>query len=158
LDSVDEDLSRSGQKKSTTRLASDKKSSQDIRIGCRLAVYWSDDDEYYEGTVTQQLERGSFFVEYDDGDQEWVDAETKAKILNGTASKRQHERNALVSRVRIGSRVAVRWPAENENYTATVTKIKVGKSKPHYLEYGDGDVEWTNLLHRDFNFLDQAMH
>jgi hypothetical protein len=161
LDSADEDFNR--QKKrtarlATARLASDKQLSQDIRIGRRIAVYWSDDDEYYEGTVTQQRERGSFFVEYDDGDQEWVDAETKVKILNGTASKRQHERNALVSRVRIGSRVSVWWPAENKNYIATVTKIKVGKSKPHYLEYEDGDVEWTNLLHRDFNFLYPTIH
>jgi hypothetical protein len=56
LDSADEDFGRSGQKKSTARPARDKKLSQDIRIGLRLAVYWSDDDKYYEGTVTQQRE------------------------------------------------------------------------------------------------------
>jgi hypothetical protein len=44
-----------------------------VEIGSRVAVYWPDDDEYYEGTVTRERNKKPFYLEYDDGDREWID-------------------------------------------------------------------------------------
>ena len=44
-----------------------------IGSGVQVAVLW-DDDKYYEATVVQeQNKKRPLYLEYDDGDEEWVD-------------------------------------------------------------------------------------
>ncbi|CAB9499630.1 TUDOR [Seminavis robusta] len=45
----------------------------------------------------------------------------------------------------VGSRLAVLWPAENEYYRASVSKVVEGRKRPYYLEYDDGETEWIDL-------------
>jgi len=45
-----------------------------IDVGSRVSIYWEDDDEFFNATVTDRKLRGKpFYVEYDDGDEEWID-------------------------------------------------------------------------------------
>jgi hypothetical protein len=45
-----------------------------IHVGSRVAVYWDGEDEYFKGTVTKERSgrKTNFFLEYDDGDTEWI--------------------------------------------------------------------------------------
>lgn len=43
-----------------------------LKIGDQIEVYWKDDDEYYAAKVTQQ-HQASYFLEYEDGQTEWLD-------------------------------------------------------------------------------------
>lgn len=42
-----------------------------VTIGARVAVFWDGENAYFRGTVTRQRKK-KFFVEYDDGDREWI--------------------------------------------------------------------------------------
>jgi DNA mismatch repair protein MSH6 len=47
-------------------------------LGSKIAVYWPDDEKYYNATVSKQ--RGSsstFWLEYYDGESEWIDLATE---------------------------------------------------------------------------------
>lgn len=45
-----------------------------IEVGSRVSVYWSDEDKFYAGTITDRSFRGKpFYLEYDDGEEEWID-------------------------------------------------------------------------------------
>ena len=142
-----------------------------FQVGEKISVYWSGDDDYYEGRVTKQnRKRDRLHVEYDDGDREWVDTKKrKVRAVGGkqgvtlrqgdglaptaTAKRKKRKVNPDVKRVSVGSRVSVWWPAENEYYDSTVKRIKAGSSKPHRLAYDDGDYEKTNLAYRKFILL-----
>ncbi|KAL7555812.1 hypothetical protein ACA910_002276 [Epithemia clementina (nom. ined.)] len=45
-----------------------------VQRGTRVAVYWRGDDLYFEGVVKKERphKKKCFFVEYDDGDEEWL--------------------------------------------------------------------------------------
>ena len=62
-----------------------------IGVGSRVAVYWDDDDTYYPATVTNSRSRGvPFFLQYDDGEEEWIDLRThKFRILGDFGSRRK---------------------------------------------------------------------
>lgn len=45
-----------------------------IEVGSRVSIYWEHDQAFFDATVTDRKQRGKpFFVEYDDGDEEWID-------------------------------------------------------------------------------------
>ena len=45
-----------------------------LSIGSRIAVYWVDDDQYYNATISQQYGSSStFHLDYDDGAEEKLD-------------------------------------------------------------------------------------
>jgi hypothetical protein len=48
-----------------------------VTIGSRISVYWADYDQYYDATVTSKDTTGTkkplLYLEYDDGDCDWVD-------------------------------------------------------------------------------------
>ena len=45
-----------------------------IDVGSRISIYWEEDGEFFNATVTDRKLRGKpFYVEYDDGDEEWID-------------------------------------------------------------------------------------
>lgn len=57
----------------TNGVASDKDTTvATVIIGCRIEVYWPDDDEWYAAKVSKH--RGKqHYLEYDDGQSEWID-------------------------------------------------------------------------------------
>eukprot|EP00978_Attheya_sp_CCMP212_P023187 scaffold70400_cov54-Attheya_sp.AAC.5 len=46
-----------------------------LNLGTRVTVYWSDDDEWYKGTVVSELLHHNddrVLIEYDDGYTDWM--------------------------------------------------------------------------------------
>ncbi|EGZ24232.1 hypothetical protein PHYSODRAFT_483075 [Phytophthora sojae] len=41
------------------------------RVGKRVRVYWSDEEEWFEGTIQNYDETQGYYVVYDDGDERW---------------------------------------------------------------------------------------
>jgi len=66
--------------------------------------------------------------------------------------------NPLVADLKIGSGVSVWWPEEKVYFDGVVTKIVGWGSNPHYVEYDDGDCEWTNLNYRKFTINEQNLY
>ena len=137
-----------------TPQTTENRSSPDFAVGNRVAVYWSDDDVYYEGVVTRKRKRDQIHIDYDDGESEWIYAKaTKMKLLDGGLSgdrEIKHDLANVKATLKVGSRVSVWWPAEKEYFDGTVGQIDRRKSKPHFLKYDDGDEEWIHLAHRKF--------
>ncbi|TYZ60986.1 hypothetical protein PybrP1_005341 [[Pythium] brassicae (nom. inval.)] len=40
-------------------------------VGCRVRVYWADEDEWFAGCVHAVDAADGYFVVYDDGDERW---------------------------------------------------------------------------------------
>jgi hypothetical protein len=58
----------------------------DVEIGSRIAVYWPNDDQYYEATVTRKRDKKKrpLYLEYDDENGEWIDLRHhNFRLLNG---------------------------------------------------------------------------
>jgi hypothetical protein len=140
-------------------------SSDELTKGSRLTVYWSDDDQWYEGTTASDpRDDNRVRVKYDDGGTaEWVDLATArwSSVVDGSPVKQEAEeamdrKKERVQGLQVGTKFAVFWPHEKEFFTGTLTKVKpteddLGlKNNPHHIVYGDGDKEWTNLFHRKF--------
>lgn len=127
----------------------------------RISVYWPDDDEYYEGLATKKKDhKNQLFVEYDDGESEWLDLHKMTIRILGDAKSGSNNRNdsrkinTQADRLKVGSRVSIWWPAEKEYFDAKVAKIADKHyKKPHFVEYDDGDSEWINLYFRNFKIL-----
>jgi DNA mismatch repair protein MSH6 len=64
-----------------------------IEIGSRVAVYWPDDDTFYNATVTKvQSDRSKFYLEYDDGQCEFVDLRNERfKLLQVSSEKKRKQ-------------------------------------------------------------------
>jgi hypothetical protein len=63
-----------------------------VWIGTRLSVWWPQEEEYFDCTVTRYRDhKRPFYLEYEDGDREWIDlAEHKFFIIdNETSSQRR---------------------------------------------------------------------
>lgn len=62
-----------------------------VWIGTRLSVWWPREEEYFECTVTRYRDhKRSFYLEYEDGDREWIDlAEHKFFIIENGSSERR---------------------------------------------------------------------
>lgn len=43
-----------------------------IENDSRIAVFYSEQEEYYEGVITQKRKSGQIYIEYDDGETEWT--------------------------------------------------------------------------------------
>jgi uncharacterized tellurite resistance protein B-like protein len=55
-----------------------KEEPMEIGIGQRVIVWWKMYRRYFPGTITKKNDNtGTYFVHYDDGDQEWVDFEKR---------------------------------------------------------------------------------
>lgn len=147
------------------------KESIGVAIGSRVAVYWSGEQKFYEGTVTNRREaKKPFYIEYDDGDKEWIDFSKHVfKLLNKSPPnsdkpKKSPTQNqgfesnpADVAKVTIGTRVAVWWPEDRKYYNGVVTrKQPEAHWKPFFLQYDDGDEEWIDFRHHRFRILSSA--
>jgi hypothetical protein len=123
-------------------------------VGQRVAVYWSDEDEYYPGAVSRKGERGrKSFIEYDDGDREWIRDSTRELLFLRDHVVIQRLDNPHVKSLSVGSRVAVWWTAEERYFPGVVSRIDFSKPSPHCIEYDDGDRQWVNLAYRRFLLL-----
>jgi hypothetical protein len=143
-----------------------------ITVGCRVAVFWEGDRKYFNGSVTRKrsANRKNFFVEYDDGDSEWIDfddhqfrlfiTDERDEVHTDTAEdydegealddlNEEHEKGDA-SKVSIGCRVAVYWDGDNEYYKGKIMSIKKDKKASFYLKYDDGEDEWINLRRHKF--------
>jgi hypothetical protein len=49
-----------------------------LDVGTRVTVYWSDDDQWYKGSVAalDTEDENCFLIEYDDGDTDWMNTAT----------------------------------------------------------------------------------
>lgn len=132
-----------------------------IKVGTRVAVWWPDDHKYYKGVVSRKQPEATwrpFFLEYDDGDEEWIDfRQHKFKVLSDASEEERVPSPAGKSdsvcsdpsKVWIGTRLSVWWPMEKEYFDCTVTRYRDHK-RSFYLEYEDGDREWIDLSEHKF--------
>lgn len=77
-----------------------------VKIGSRVSVLWSDDNEYYEATVTQERnKKRPIHLVYDDGDSEWIDLrQQKFRLLDGeicSYSDEKYPNGTKVKKVRL---------------------------------------------------------
>jgi hypothetical protein len=61
-----------------------------VEIGSRLAVYWEVDGKYFEATVLRRRDMSmTWYLEYDNGDREWIDlGPHKFRLLPRGSSRR----------------------------------------------------------------------
>ncbi|CAB9531459.1 TUDOR [Seminavis robusta] len=73
--------------------------SAQVKVGSQVAVFWPEDDQYYAATVVEHRDssthRKPLYIEYDDGDAEWIDLSEHVfrpigfgEVSNGTGSIR----------------------------------------------------------------------
>ncbi|GAX27397.1 hypothetical protein FisN_23Hh144 [Fistulifera solaris] len=62
-----------------------------VWIGTRLSVWWPEEEEYFDCTVTRYRDhKRPFYLEYEDGDREWIDlAEHKFFIIESETSNQR---------------------------------------------------------------------
>lgn len=230
-----------------------------VEVGTRLHVWWENEAAWYVGTVTKIIpaRERPHFVEYDDGDKEWLDLARKRFMLSdhgkgsksqkwnhkakgssrgsnescdseiglfsddesdsddepnrGTVAKKardsgvrsaeaakrkknasnkasdktsdsdqkpspahasarqkrrkistyvyqdmgsDEERQELLSKIRVGSRVSVWWDGNDAYFSGKVTQIR-NRKKPFFIEYDDGDQEWVDLTHENFKIVER---
>jgi hypothetical protein len=66
----------------------------DVEVGSRVAVYWPGNDQYYEATVTRERnKKRPLYLEYDDGDYEWIDLRKHRfrRLAGGTRRRRDKD-------------------------------------------------------------------
>ena len=50
-------------------MSSNEQMNNALEVGTRITCYWPDDDQWYNGTVANELDNDRFWVSYDDGDE-----------------------------------------------------------------------------------------
>ena len=61
-----------------------------VQIGARVSVYWDGEDEFFDATVTAERpgKKKRFYLEYDDGDEEWINLRKHTwRLLSGGKAK-----------------------------------------------------------------------
>ena len=64
-----------------------------VEVGSRVAVYWPNDKQYYEATVTRERnKKRPLYLEYDNGDSEWINlGQNVFRLLPGGTRRRWDE-------------------------------------------------------------------
>ncbi|GAX27289.1 hypothetical protein FisN_23Lh144 [Fistulifera solaris] len=90
-----------------------QEADREVAVGDRVGIYWEGDKRYYYGKVTRH-EKGKkkpFFLEYDDGESEWVDfskskyrfekkkVSDRAKVADESSSFFKSTDQALLSKI-----------------------------------------------------------
>lgn len=94
------------------------------QINDRILANWTHDVYWYPATI-HQIEGARIYIHFDDGDKEWTDAD-----------------RLLEMDLDIGDRVHCRWKGGPVYYPGRIAQKDGGKI---YIEYDDGDVEWTTI-------------
>jgi hypothetical protein len=132
-----------------------------VSVGSRLSVYWKDDDQYYNANVVKQRGTSSMFrLEYDDGDNEWLDLSREQLCL--LSNDKTTTSNESWKDVSVGCQIAVYWKDDDKYYNATVVNNPGSASASpgavpsiFSLQYDDGDKEQLNLSQHCFQLLDE---
>ena len=127
-----------------------------VAIGQRLAVFWHVYDEYFPGVVARVKPNGKAFVQYDDGDKQWVRLQEVDYVLlcDSDSASNQRPDNPPISALTIGTRVIVWWQGDLEFFEGTLFEMDNSRPQdPHRVVYDDGDEEWVNLAFRRFRLL-----
>ena len=116
-----------------------------LEIGTRVTVYWSDDDQWYKGTVAKaarsRTEEEDVWIEYDDGDKDWMNIR-KQKWRQSTKPDRFIMKEPLsfikkqekIAKLNVGSIIVVWWPKEKDYFAGTIVEIRSSeKKKPHHI-------------------------
>lgn len=212
VDSDEESSPRKRTKSSPRKRTKRVTQLEDVSVGVRVSVYWTDDEKFFTGTVTKHRSgKKPFYVEYDDGDNEWLDLEQqtfrivqrgrfqlepyspsasrdashdeptprrktprkKAETIDSpsagkTTSPPRKRRGSHttspvktndvdMSKIVVGTRVAVWWPEDRRYYKGVVTRKQPEANwRPFFLEYDDGDEEWIDFRHHKFRILSKA--
>lgn len=80
----------------------------------------------------------------------------RRKISHFVEKKSDVEKDEIdnIADVKIGTRVAVWWSGDKQYYNAVVTKQRVHKKKPFFIEYdGTDEVEWIDFTRHKFKIL-----
>ena len=108
-----------------------------IKVGSRVAVYRPDDDQYYEAFVTRERkDKRPFYLEYTNGDFEWLDLRHHMVILLEERARRR--------------RRTYEWTSRRHSEADTdESKVKVGKHrKRRHTKNGE---DWKSDLDNEEN-------
>ena len=149
-DDDDDDDVTDDEKKEGKRLSS--------LVGKNIATYWPDDDAYYRGRIVQQRSDGEILVKYEDGDEEWVssdEVDDRCHLdIDPDDPLPPRRVSPPLSTVKVGCRISIWMPHEEQYAEATVKKIKIKDSKRRYkLIYSNGETERSYLSNRKFQVL-----
>lgn len=108
--------------------------SKAFQTGDRVKVRWLKGSTWYTGTI-QSFKNNSYFIKYDDGDEEWTTAEFIEPLFKpGNANASQN--------FNIGDRVQVRWRGGAAWYNGRIDEIS---GNQYFIKFDDGDEEWTTV-------------
>lgn len=93
-------------------------------VGDRCLANWSYDEYWYPGTIIE-ADKGSYYIQFDDGDREWLPAS-----------------NLMRENLGVGSYVSVNWLMGGYYYSGTIEE-RIGDVV--FIQYDDGDIEWTTI-------------
>jgi hypothetical protein len=100
-----------------------------IEVGSRVAVYWEEDDEFFPGTITDRSFRGKpFYLEYDDGEGEWIDL-------------RKHRFRLLPPAVNDDTVTSRRRRSSNSSDVVLMSRTR--KQQQHSIAVPNGDPSFT---------------
>ena len=92
-------------------------STNPLEIGTRITCYWPDDDQWYKGTVADELDDDRFWIKYDDGDEgelnikedKWRRSFHPDKFIM-EKTQQDEKKQAVIDNLELGSRIAVYFP------------------------------------------------
>lgn len=105
-----------------------------IEVGSRVSVFWDDEQRFYTGTVTDRKFRGKpFYLEYDDGEEEWIDLRKhRFRLLQTKASPRKHDNcESRNTRRRFSNREGNDSTEKIHDASKTIKACKKGNASPH---------------------------
>ncbi len=100
-------------------------------VGDRCFADWSYDNYWYPGTIIE-TDGAQYHIQFDDGDREWLSSSS-----------------LMEDNLRVGTSVQVNWLMSGGYYTGTISE-RIGDVV--FIEYDDGDEEWTTISAVKFIF------
>lgn len=100
-----------------------------IGVGSRVSIYWEEDGAFFNATVTDRKMRGKpFYVEYDDGDEEWIDLRLhRIRLIPPSDTSENGDRFVGGKRLR---RVSAKEPEPDPVSSSAAADTAAAKSNP----------------------------
>ncbi|GKY98859.1 hypothetical protein MPSEU_000841900 [Mayamaea pseudoterrestris] len=132
-----------------------------VQKGCRIALWWPGEQFPKMGTVSVQR-KDLVRLDFAQAHKEWVDLRKyRFKILFTALGKeylvppvdkycletqREPKGDTAVDKIIVGSRIFIYWASDDTFRDCIVIDRKSdGRTKPYWLDYGNGDKEWINF-------------
>jgi hypothetical protein len=135
-----------------------------LTVNSRVAVWSDSKSRYLEGNVRllSKKDEGRFLVRYYAGEgEEWVDCRNRKVKVIEFRERKTHvvkegdtQMSSDLSKIRVGSRVALWWAGDSAYYPGTVTRAGANNTS-YYLEYDDGEKEWVDFRRHSFRLLSE---